>query len=76
MDPAPNVVTKEFAFFYTSIPDTNIGYGRVRGLFHLIYQRSGGPQSHEITFGCPAASAVNAAAFTPAAGPDMSVFTA
>src|SRR5512146_2659443 len=51
LDPAPNVATKEFAFFYTSIPDTNLGYGRVRGLFHLIYQRSGGPQQHETTFG-------------------------
>lgn len=51
MDPDPSVVTKEFAFFYTSIPDTNIGYGRVRAMFHLIYQRSGGPQWHETTFG-------------------------
>ena len=32
--------------------------------------------SHEITLAWPAANAVKAAAFTPAAGPDISVLTA
>lgn len=51
LDPAPNVATKEFALLYNGVPDTNIGPGRVRGMFHLIYQRSGGPQSGETSMG-------------------------
>lgn len=51
LDPSINVATKEFALYYNGVPDTNIGPGAVRGMFHLIYQRSGGPQSGEIMFG-------------------------
>ena len=51
LDPDPNVYTKEFAFFYNSVPDTLDNPGGRRDLFHLIYQRSGGPQSQETTFG-------------------------
>ncbi len=50
LDPAPTVATKEFSMFYNGIPDTNIGPGRVRGMFHLIYQRSGGTQQAETAF--------------------------
>jgi len=50
-DPNPFVVTKEFSFVYTSVPDASLGVGKRRALFHLIYQRSGGPQASERTFG-------------------------
>ena len=49
-DPDPYVSTKEFALAYTPPPDSG-GRGIPHGLFHLIYQRSGGPQSGEIMFG-------------------------
>src|SRR5262245_60932783 len=42
-DPDPSVHTKEFALFYNVVHQ--------RGLFHLIYQRSGGAHSVERTFG-------------------------
>lgn len=51
LDPDPHVYTKEFAFFYNSVPDTVGNPGHRRDLFHLIYQRSGGPQKQETTFG-------------------------
>ncbi len=51
LDPDPYVVTKEFAFFYNTVPDPARGLNRVRGLFHLIYQRSAGPQQAETIFG-------------------------
>lgn len=51
LDPDPYVVTKEFAFFYNTVPDPAKGPGRFRGLFHLVYQRSAGPQQAETLFG-------------------------
>lgn len=51
LDPNPYVVTKEFSFVHTSTPDPVLGPGKQRALFHLIYQRSGGPQATERTFG-------------------------
>jgi hypothetical protein len=51
VDPDPFVYTKEFAFFYNTVPDPSQGPGGTRQLFHLIYQRSGGPQANETTFG-------------------------
>ena len=50
-DPDTSVWTKEFALFHNSVPDTTLGPGGVRQLFHLVYQRAGGPQSAETTFG-------------------------
>lgn len=51
LDPDPFVITKEFALFYNTVPDPARGPGRVRGLFHIIYQRSAGPQQGETMFG-------------------------
>lgn len=51
LDPAPNVATKEFSLYHNSVPDTNVCHGCVREMFHLIYQRSGGPQSGENSMG-------------------------
>jgi hypothetical protein len=51
LDPNPYVVTKEFSFVYTSEPDPSLGPGKRRALFHLIYQRSNGPQASERIFG-------------------------
>ena len=51
LDPDPYVLTKEFALFYNTVPDPARGLGHVRGLFHIIYQRSGGPQQDETVFG-------------------------
>jgi hypothetical protein len=51
LDPDPHVVCKEFAFFYNTVPDSTAGSSGTRGLFHLVYQRSGGPQAAETTFG-------------------------
>ncbi len=51
VDPDPYVVTKEFTLIYNTVPDTTLGPGGVRELFHLIYQRSAGPQRLETTFG-------------------------
>lgn len=51
LDPNLNVVTKEFAFVRTSVPDPSLGPGKERSLFHLVYQRSGTSQASERTFG-------------------------
>ena len=51
LDPDPYVVTKEFAFFHNTVPDTVGGRHDLRDLFHLIYQRSVGPQAGETMFG-------------------------
>ena len=51
IDPDPYVVTKEFAFFYNTVPDTGPDRHQRRDLFHLIYQRSVGPQAAETLFG-------------------------
>src|SRR5215472_1058815 len=51
LDPDPYVVTKEFAFFHNTVPDTSGGRHDRRDLFHLIYQRSAGPQEGETMFG-------------------------
>jgi hypothetical protein len=51
LDPDPNVYTKEFALFYNTVPDTSVHQGGHRDHFHLIYQRSYGPQASERTFG-------------------------
>jgi hypothetical protein len=51
IDPDPYVVCKEFAFYYNTVPDSSAGSSATRGLFHLMYQRSGGPQAAETTFG-------------------------
>ena len=50
-DPDPFVSTKEFALYYNRVPDTTQGPDGTRGLFHLMYQRSAGPQAGETTFG-------------------------
>jgi hypothetical protein len=50
LDPSPNVLTKEFAFFFNTVPDTIGNPGGQRDLFHLIYQRTGGSQVEERTF--------------------------
>lgn len=51
LDPDPFVVCKEFTLFYNIVPDPDRGSGKVRGLFHLVYQRSAGPQARETLFG-------------------------
>src|SRR5213595_174532 len=51
IDPDPEVVTKEFALYYNIIPDPTRLPGGARGLFHIVYQRSGGPQEAETLFG-------------------------
>ena len=51
LDPDPYVVCKEFALFFNTVPDPGRGPGKLRGLFHLIYQRSSGPQQAETMFG-------------------------
>jgi len=51
VDPDPWVLTKEFALFYNSVPDTGAGRPGMRGLFHIIYQRTAGPQAAETLFG-------------------------
>ena len=69
--------------------DVDHGHAHGQAVAHLLSALTAGapptitptsklvpPMSHEITLPWPAASAVNAAAFTPAAGPDMSVLTA
>ena len=58
-DPDGDVSVKEFAFFHNVVvhrdtlmtPDSVITTVRVRDLFHLIYQRSGGLHIAERTFG-------------------------
>jgi hypothetical protein len=45
------VVTKEFAFFYNTVPDTGADRHKRRDLFHLVYQRTLGPQAGETLFG-------------------------
>jgi hypothetical protein len=45
------VATMVFAFFYNTVPDPVGHPGRWRGLFHLVYQRSVGPQHAETLFG-------------------------
>mgnify|MGYP002865280247 FL=1 len=69
LDPDENVVTKEFTFFYNTVSDPARGPGKLRGLFHLIYQRSAGPQQAEKWFGHAWSTdlrtwAVDTAAFT------------
>jgi hypothetical protein len=51
IDPNPHVSTKEFAFYFNTVPDPTPGSTGERDLFHLVYQRSGGPQIAETTFG-------------------------
>jgi len=51
LDPDPNVLTKEFAFFCNTVPDTGVDRHLRRDLFHLIYQRAAGPQAAETMFG-------------------------
>jgi hypothetical protein len=51
MDPDPHVFTKEFAVFHNTTVDTTGGGAVWRDLFHLMYQRSGGPQAAETWFG-------------------------
>ena len=51
LDPDPHVVTKEFAFYYNTVPDTGADRHQRRDLFHLVYQRSLGPQAAETLFG-------------------------
>jgi hypothetical protein len=51
LDPDENVVCKEFTLFYNTVPDPARGPGRFRGMFHIIYQRSSGPQEAENWFG-------------------------
>lgn len=58
-DPDGNVSVKEFAFFHNVLPhldtlvtpDSTVVTLRLRQLFHLIYQRSGGTHITETTFG-------------------------
>ena len=51
LDPDRHVFTKEFTFFYNTVPDTGVDRRKRRDLFHLIYQRSAGPQAAETMFG-------------------------
>lgn len=51
IDPSSNVLTKEFALFHNTVPAPSRGPGGTRKLFHLIYQRSHGPQAAETLFG-------------------------
>src|SRR5881397_1956808 len=51
VDPDEFVSTKEFALFYNRVPDSTLGPDSTRRLFHLVYQRSGGPQALETVFG-------------------------
>ena len=51
LDPNPHVLTKEFAFHFNTVPDTVGNPGGQRDLFHLIYQRTAGPQAQERMFG-------------------------
>ena len=58
-DPDGNVSTKEFAFFHNVVPhldtlvtpESTVVSVRLRQLFHLVYQRSGGTHIAETTFG-------------------------
>jgi len=50
LDPSPNVLTKEFALFFNTVPDTVGNPGGLRDLFHLMYQRTAGAQVQEQTF--------------------------
>ena len=52
-DPIGDVNCKEFALFFNVVPDpdTSLGSGRLRELFHIVYQRSGGLQASETRFG-------------------------
>src|SRR5262245_32115579 len=47
LDPDENVLTKEFALYYNTVPDTTVTKAGRKGLFHLMYQRTGGPQASE-----------------------------
>ena len=51
VDPDPYVSTKEFSLFCNSVPDSTLGPDSTRRLFHMVYQRSGGPQAQETVFG-------------------------
>jgi hypothetical protein len=51
LDPDPYVATKEFAFFFNTVPDTGADRHKRRDLFHLVYQRTAGPQAGETMFG-------------------------
>ena len=51
LDPDPYVLTKEFAFFSNTVPDTGVDRRLRRDLFHLVYQRTAGPQAAETMFG-------------------------
>jgi glycosyl hydrolase family 32 len=51
LDPDRHVLTKEFAFFCNTVPDTGADRRERRDLFHLIYQRAAGPQAGETMFG-------------------------
>jgi len=56
LDPDPNVGTKEFTLFHNTVPDPtavpdSLSPSPLRTLFHIIYQRSGGPHASERTFG-------------------------
>lgn len=50
-DPDTHVVTKDFAFVFNRVLDPNSSPPKWRQLFHLVYQRSGGPQGGETHFG-------------------------
>jgi sucrose-6-phosphate hydrolase SacC (GH32 family) len=50
LDPDPFVLTKEFTLFHNTVPDSFVAHGGRRDLFHLVYQRSGGPQAQETWF--------------------------
>ena len=52
-DPIGDVNCKEFALFFNVVPDpdSSLGSGRLRELFHIVYQRSGGLQASETRFG-------------------------
>ena len=51
IDPNPYVANKEFTFHHNIVPAPSLGPGGRRELFHLIYQRSAGPQAAERMFG-------------------------
>lgn len=51
VDPNPYVSVKEFSLFHNVVPAPLLGPGRQRELFHILYQRSGGPQAGEKMFG-------------------------
>src|SRR5262249_32606287 len=52
-DPFGDVNCKEFTLVHNAVPDPDTAGGRraLRGLFHLVYQRSGGHQAAERLFG-------------------------